>query len=267
MQVALPADDLWVEADRVRLSQVFSNLLINAAKFTNPGGDIRIAAQLENNQVCVSVSDNGVGMSKALLRRVFEMFSQGERATDSGGLGIGLTLVKSLVELHGGSVQAHSEGVNRGSVFSVRLPLMAQAPQEESKVDAQAKPGATQARKKLLVVDDNKMQATSLCLLLEFSGHEVKTAADGPSALALLADFVPDFALIDLGLPRGMSGHDVARQIRAQPRFDKTILIAQTGWGRDEDREQSSAAGFDYHLVKPIDHDRLQRIIDGKEKK
>ena len=127
--------------------------------------------------------------------------------------------------------------------------------------------GKLQAGKKLLVVDDNKMQATSLCVLLEFSGHEVKTAPDGPSALALLADFVPDFALIDLGLPRGMSGHDVARQIRAQPRLDKTILIAQTGWGRDEDREQSSAAGFDYHLVKPIDHDRLQRIIDGKEKK
>jgi two-component system CheB/CheR fusion protein len=196
------------------------------------------------------------------------MFSQGERATDSGGLGVGLTLVKSLVELHGGSVQAHSEGVNRGSVFSVRLPLMAQAPQEEElKVDGQAKPGAEQARKKLLVVDDNKMQATSLCLLLEFSGHEVKSAADGPSALEVLENFVPDYALIDLGLPRGMSGHDVARQIRAQPRLDRTVLIAQTGWGRDEDREQSSAAGFDYHLVKPIDHDRLQRIIDGKETK
>jgi two-component system, chemotaxis family, CheB/CheR fusion protein len=267
LDVDLAGDDLWVEADRVRLSQVFSNLLINAAKYTNQGGDIRITTQREKDHVCVSVSDNGIGMSRGLLRRVFEMFSQGERATDSGGLGIGLTLVKSLVELHGGTVQAHSEGVNRGSVFSVRLPLMAQPEEEEEEEEEEEAKVKPQGRKKLLVVDDNKTQATSLCLLLEFSGHEVKTAHDGQSALALLADFVPDYALIDIGLPRGMSGYDVARRIREQPRFDRTVLIAQTGWGREEDREQSSAAGFDYHLVKPIDHDRLHRIIDGKETK
>ncbi len=145
------------------------------------GGDIRIAAEREQGQVVVSVSDNGVGMSKELLRRAFEMFTQGERTTEGGGLGIGLTLVKNLVDLHGGSVQAHSEGVNRGSVFIVRLPLMTQAPlQAEAKADAQAKPGPAQERKKLLIVDDNKMQATSLSMLLELDGHEVKTANDGP---------------------------------------------------------------------------------------
>ena len=263
LQIDLPDDPLWVEADRARLEQVFSNLLINAAKFTREEGSIRIAAEREQSQVVVSVSDDGVGMSNELLRRAFEMFSQGERTTEGGGLGIGLTLVKNLVDLHGGSVQAHSEGVNRGSVFIVRLPLMTQAPLQAAQPETE--PGPAQERKKLLIVDDNRMQATSLSMLLELDGHEVKTANDGPEALAVLADFVPDYALIDIGLPHGVSGYDVARQIREQPRFARTVLIAQTGWGRDEDRERSRDAGFDYHLVKPIDHDRLHRIIDGKE--
>ena len=266
LQVDLPDDPLWVEADRARLEQVFSNLLINAAKFTREGGAIRIAAEREQGQVVVSVSDDGVGMSNELLRRAFEMFSQGERTTEGGGLGIGLTLVKNLVDLHGGSVQAHSEGINRGSVFIVRLPLMTQAPlPAEAQAQAEAEPRPAQEHKKLLIVDDNKMQATSLSMLMELDGHEVKTANDGPEALAVLADFVPDYAIIDIGLPHGMSGYDVARQIREQPRFAKAVLIAQTGWGRDEDRERSRAAGFDYHLVKPIDHERLHRILDGKE--
>jgi two-component system CheB/CheR fusion protein len=263
LEIALAGEDLWVDVDRARLEQVFSNLLINAAKFTREGGSIRLAAHRENDQVVVSVSDNGVGMSDEFLRRAFEMFSQGERTAGGGGLGIGLTLVKNLVDLHGGSVQAHSEGINRGSVFFVRLPLV-QAP-HEAKPQPEATPRPAQARKKLLIVDDNKMQASSLSMLLEMDGHEVKTAEDGPSALALLADFVPDYALIDIGLPRGVSGYDVARRIREQPRFAQAVLIAQTGWGRDEDRERSRAAGFDYHLVKPIDHQRLQRILDGRE--
>ena len=264
LQVDLANDPLWVEADRARLEQVFSNLLINAAKFTREGGAIRIAAEREKSEVVVSVSDNGVGMSTELIRRAFEMFSQEERTTEGGGLGIGLTLVKNLVDLHGGSVQAHSEGINRGSVFIVRLPLMTQAPLP-AQAQAEAEPRPAQERKRLLIVDDNKMQATSLSMLMELDGHEVKTANDGPGALAVVADFVPDYAIIDIGLPHGMSGYDVARQIREQPRFTKTVLIAQTGWGRDEDRERSRAAGFDHHLVKPIDHERLHRIIDGKE--
>ena len=266
LQVDLPDAPLWVEADRARLEQVFSNLLINAAKFTHEVGSIRIAAEREKSDVVVSVSDDGVGMSNQLLRRAFEMFSQGERTTEGGGLGIGLTLVKNLVDLHGGSVQAHSEGINRGSVFIVRLPLMTQAPLPvEDQALADAEPRPAQEHKKILIVDDNKMQATSLSMLMELDGHEVKAANDGPGALSLLMDFVPDYAIIDIGLPHGMSGYDVARQIREQPRFAKTVLVAQTGWGRDEDRERSRAAGFDYHLVKPIDHERLHRIIEGKE--
>ncbi|MGZ8453961.1 MAG: chemotaxis protein CheB [Candidatus Binatia bacterium] len=263
LAIALPGEALWVEADRARLEQVFANLLINAAKFTRAGGSICVAAARENDQVAVSVTDNGVGMSNELLRRAFEMFSQGESTTEGGGLGVGLTLVKSLVNLHGGDVQAQSEGINRGSVFVVRLPLM-RAPQE-AKAQPEATPPTARERKKLLIVDDNKLQASSLSTLLELDGHDVKTANDGPGALALLADFVPDYALIDIGLPRGVSGYDVARQMREQPRFNNTILIAQTGWGGDEDRERARAAGFDYHLVKPIDHERLQRILDGKE--
>jgi CheY-like chemotaxis protein len=262
LQVDLPGEDLWIEADQVRLEQVFSNLLLNAAKYTSPRGRIRIAAERQGDHVLVSVSDNGIGMSPNLLRRVFEMFAQGERNMDSGGLGIGLTLVKSLVELHGGAIKAHSEGRNRGSVFSVRLPLMSEIP-ATAEQEPRSKAAPAPAPKKFLVVDDNRMQSTSLSMLLELSGHEVKVAHDGPSALAILQDFVPDIALIDVGLPDGMSGHDLAREIRAQQRFAKTVLIAQTGWGRDEDRDRSRAAGFDHHLVKPIDHDQLQRIIDG----
>jgi len=265
LQVDLPGEDLWIDADRVRLEQVFSNLLLNAAKYTPEGGRVRLAAERDGDQVLVSVSDNGIGMPANLLRRVFEMFAQGDRNVDSGGLGIGLTLVKSLVELHGGTIEAHSEGRSRGSIFSVRLPLMAEAP-ADTDLQPRSKTAPAQERKKFLVVDDNQMQSTSLSMLLELSGHEVKVAHDGPGALAILKDFVPDIALIDLGLPNGMSGHDLAREIRAQPRFADTVLVCQTGWGREEDREHSRAAGFNYHLVKPIDHDQLQRIIDGTDR-
>jgi len=181
-----------------------------------------------------------------------------------GGLGIGLALVRGLVELHGGSVEARSEGLGKGSVFIVRLPIPAAVEEEwvEHSGDGGIL-GIAAAGKRILVVDDNHVQAKSLGILLGYSGHEVKIAHDGPSALAILDGFVPDIALIDVGLPNGMTGHDLARQIRAEQRFEKTVLIAQTGWGRDEDRERSRAAGFDHHIVKPIDHDQLQRIIDG----
>ena len=174
--------------------------------------------------------------------------------------------MRGLVELHGGSVEARSEGVGKGSDFIVRLPIAA-AVDEEVVEDRgnESTVSIASGGKRILVVDDNRVQTKSLGLLLEYSGHEVKVALDGPSALAILEDFVPDLALIDLGLPDGMSGYDLARQIRAQPRFNNTILIAQTGWGRDEDRERSRVAGFNHHLVKPIDHERLHLIIDGKE--
>jgi CheY-like chemotaxis protein len=182
-----------------------------------------------------------------------------------GGLGIGLTLVKSLVALHHGSVEAASDGPGKGSRLTVRLPLIA-VPAQDHEIPWTTTREAD-GPKSFLVVDDNKLQAVSLGMLLESFGHQVKTAHDVAAALAVLEDFVPDLALIDLGLPGELDGCDLARRIRQQPRFAKTVLIAQTGWGRDEDRQRSHAAGFDYHLVKPIDHGQLQRIITGTEPK
>jgi len=221
---------------------------------------------LTTHHLLISVKDTGIGIAAEHLARIFELFSQIGTALDrsQGGLGIGLALVRGLVELHGGSVEARSEGLGKGSVFIVRLPIPPSV--EEEWVEHSGDDGflnIAAAGKRILVVDDNRVQAKSLGILLEYGGHEVKIAHDGPSALAILDGFVPDIALIDVGLPHGMTGHDLARQIRAQQRFDKAVLIAQTGWGRDEDRERSRAAGFDHHIVKPIDHDQLQRIIDG----
>jgi CheY-like chemotaxis protein len=253
----------------MRLAQVVSNLINNACKYSENNGSIEIKAAVETEKILIlSVKDSGIGIAAEHLPRIFELFSQVGAASNRSqdGLGIGLALVRGLVELHGGSVEARSEGVGKGSDFIVRLPIAA-AVDEEAVEDRgnESTASIASAGKRILVVDDNRLQTKSLGLLLEYSGHEVKVALDGPSALAILEDFVPDLALIDVGLPHGMSGHDLARQIRAQPRFNHTILIAQTGWGRDEDRERSRAAGFNHHLVKPIDHQRLHLIIDGKE--
>jgi CheY-like chemotaxis protein len=225
-------------------------------------------SSLTTHHLILSVKDSGVGIAAEHLPRIFELFAQVGAVSrrSQEGLGIGLALVRGLVELHGGSVEARSEGVGKGSEFLVRLPIAAAV--EEKFVEHpgdETVPSIASSRKRILVVDDNRVQSKSLAILLEYSGHEVKAAHDGPSAMAILEDFVPDIALIDVGLPHGMSGHDLARQMRAQQRFNNTLLIAQTGWGRDEDRERSQAAGFNYHLVKPIDHDQLQRIIDGDE--
>ena len=269
VSLSLPPSPIHIEGDPMRLAQVVSNLINNACKYSENNGSIEIKAAVETEKILIlSVKDTGIGIAAEHLPRIFELFSQvgavSNRSQD--GLGIGLALVRGLVELHGGSVEARSEGVGKGSDFIVRLPIAA-AVDEEVVEDRgnESTVSIASGGKRILVVDDNRVQTKSLGLLLEYSGHEVKVALDGPSALAILEDFVPDFALIDLGLPHGMSGYDLARQIRAQPRFNNTILIAQTGWGRDEDRERSRAAGFNHHLVKPIDHERLHLIIDGKE--
>jgi PAS domain S-box-containing protein len=269
VSLSLPPATVYLEGDPLRLAQVVSNLINNACKYSDNNGRIEIKAAVETEKILIlSVKDTGIGIAAEHLPRIFELFSQvgavSNRSQD--GLGIGLALVRGLVELHGGSVEARSEGIGKGSDFIVRLPIAA-AVKEEVVEDRGHDSSVSSASggKRILVVDDNRVQAKSLGMLLEYSGHEVKVALDGPSALATLEDFVPDLALVDLGLPHGMSGHDLARQIRAQPRFNNTILIAQTGWGRDEDRERSRVAGFNYHLVKPIDHERLHLIIDGKE--
>jgi signal transduction histidine kinase/DNA-binding response OmpR family regulator len=259
----LPSQPVWLDADPTRLAQVVANLLNNAAKYTHDGGQIRLSATVVSDQeksfAEIRVADNGTGIPPEILPRMWEMFAQADRTLGraKGGLGIGLTLVKRLVELHGGTVGAHSGGRDQGSEFTVRLPIT-----EGSSVGtAPARPGVPQvSHRRILVVDDNEDGLETLAILLELSGHAVQTAADGPSALAAAETFRPDVVLLDIGLP-GMDGYEVARRLRANPVFRQTRLIALTGWGQDNDRQQSRDAGFDLHLVKPIDPAELRRVL------
>jgi len=265
LTINLPAELLMVEADPTRLAQVFSNLLNNAAKFTESGGHIRVAVERQDGRAVVRVKDSGIGISPELLPKVFDMFVQGDMMAERthGGLGLGLTLARDIVEFHGGSIEARSEGTGRGSEFIVSLPL-SDVPLSTEVTDSAdpAKMTAPQARSRMriVVVDDNKNQAQSLQRLLQAMGHDVRVAYDGASAMKLMTNFVPDFALIDLGLPR-MNGYDLARWLCKQPQFQHVTLIAQTGWGREEDRKQARDAGYDHHLVKPIDPQRLAEIL------
>lgn len=266
LTVELPAEPLWLEADPTRLSQVFSNLLNNAAKYTDAGGSIRLHAERDHDQVVITVQDSGIGISADLLPNLFDMFVQGDGAGRSqGGLGVGLTLARDIVRMHGGSIEAQSPGRHQGSKFIVRLPL-AEPPADNARMAAtygKETPAATRG-KRVLIVEDNNDQAQSLARLLQLMGHETRIAGDGPSALEILGQFAADLALIDVGLP-GMSGYDVARSIRSRLEYRHTMLVAQTGWGRDEDRQRAREAGFDHHLVKPIDHQILRKILDGSE--
>ena len=265
----VPDDDTRLYVDAVRLTQVLSNLVSNAGKYMDGKGVVRLAAMSEDGQFVVKVQDSGIGISAELLPHIFEMFRQAENNSERsrGGLGIGLALVKSLVDLHGGSVEAQSAGLGEGSVFTVRLPLMpVDAVQAETNAAAAKKASRPEPSKskRLLVVDDNKLQAQSLGLLLELRGYQVRLAYDGPGALATLGEYSPDVALIDLGLP-GMSGYELARHIREQMRSQNIMLIAQTGWGRDSDRLKSRQAGFNHHLTKPVDHQILEKILQETE--
>lgn len=263
LAVDLSDDPLWLDADTTRLAQVFSNLLNNAAKYTDSGGHIRIHGRREGAQAVVTVRDTGIGISPELLPKIFDMFVQGDDSHRAqGGLGLGLTLARDIVRIHGGTIEAASAGHGRGSEFIVRLPLA-----DRYRPDTTLPPAFMQTDstpepqpKRVLVVEDNKSQAQSLARLLQLMGHEVRVTANGASALETLADFAADVALIDIGLP-GMSGYEVARRIRDRSEFRKTKLVAQTGWGREEDVQRAREAGFDHHLVKPIDHRRLQDIL------
>jgi PAS domain S-box-containing protein len=265
LEVRWPDGDLPLVCDPVRLAQVFSNLLNNAAKYTNPGGRIVLAVERLGEQWRVEVSDNGIGVSETLLPRIFEMFAQGQRAQSQapGGLGVGLALVRGLVELHGGSITAHSEGVDRGSTFAVLLPGLPVArtgePAAPGRVPA---PGTCPARRRVLVVDDVRDSADSLAMLLELDGHDVRTAYDGRSALALVEEFGADVVVLDLGLP-DMSGLDACRTLRARPGGERRTIVALTGWGLAEDRGRTRSAGFDHHLVKPVDPVDLLAVIAG----
>jgi PAS domain S-box-containing protein len=263
LDVDLPREAILIDGDQARLAQVFSNLLNNAAKYSPPGSHIRLAAQRRGNQIEVSVRDDGVGIAPEVLPHVFNMFAQAERSLhrSQGGLGLGLTLVKRLAEMHGGSVEAHSAGQGQGSEFLVRLPLLVSNTRPRiPPVEPQRVERAVQ--RKVLVVDDNKDAAESLAMLLRALGNEVHTAHDGLAAVEAAESFQPEVALLDIGLPK-LNGHDAARRIRQLPRGSDITLVALTGWGQDEDRRRSQEAGFDQHLVKPIDLATLRKLLAG----
>ncbi len=271
LTVTLPDAPLWVGGDRVRLAQVLANLLTNAAKYTERAGRITLTAADENGEAVVRVRDTGVGIAPELLPRVFDLFVQGDRspARSQGGLGIGLTLVRRLVELHNGSVQAHSDGPGRGSEFVVRLPAVANGGRERPDGNQQSSIFENHQgvdtlrsphRRRILVVDDNIDAAESLALLLRAAGHVVRTAPSGPAAMDEAATFRPEAVVLDIGLP-GMDGYEVARRLRGTPQGGAALLVALTGYGQDTDRHRSQEAGFDHHLTKPADPGELLALL------
>jgi PAS domain S-box-containing protein len=264
--VDVPDNDIKMFVDPVRVTQVLSNLVNNAVKYTDGHGEVRFIVQSQRDEIVIQVQDSGIGISADFLPSVFQMFRQADSSLERnrGGLGIGLALVKSLVELHGGSVEASSLGLGQGSVFTVRLPVAPVSSIAADMLPAAAekdrRPAPTPRSKRILIVDDNKLQAQSLGILVQLWGYEVRLAYDGPSALAALGEYSADVALIDIGLP-GISGYEVARQIREQPQWRHMTLIAQTGWGRDSDRDKSEQAGFDHHFTKPLNHNALEKVL------
>ena len=278
LAIHLPDEPIFVEADPTRLAQVILNLLNNAAKYTEEGGDIRLTVELPvgGSDVVLRVRDNGMGIAPDMLPKIFEPFTQGERALDraQGGLGIGLTLVRRLVELHGGTVQAFSEGLGGGSEFVVRLQIL-QGSDMWRRAGSDGRTGATPVppssgdaaassfapRWRILIVDDNQDSADSLAILLDMLGHEVRTAYDGETGLHLAEDLSPDVILLDIGLPR-LSGLEAAQRIRNDLGLRDAFLIAMTGYGQEEDKRRSREAGFNAHLVKPVDFGELKVMLE-----
>jgi PAS domain S-box-containing protein len=264
LDLALPHESHTLHADPVRMAQVIGNLLTNSAKYTEARGHIWISARRRGDRdVALSVRDDGIGIAPDMLPHVFELFVQAEHATTKaqGGLGIGLTLAKNLVEMHGGTIEARSAGLGKGCEFILRMPLMEQ--ECEAFIDAsdeQRQSGEATSGYRLLIVDDNKDAAMSLALLLQMQGHEVRVAHDGPSALAIAPAYLPNLILLDIGMP-GMDGYEVARRLRREPGLESVVLAALTGWGQQEDRRRTAQAGFDHHLVKPVDGKTLEELL------
>jgi signal transduction histidine kinase/CheY-like chemotaxis protein len=259
LTVVLPPEPVVLEADATRLTQVFGNLLNNAAKFTPAGGRVRLTAEADEDAAVVRVADTGVGIASEMLPRVFDLFTQADRSLSrsEGGLGIGLTLVRSLVELHGGMVTANSEGTGRGTEFVVRLPRAAPAAVTPAPPPP---PPAPLSGRYVLVVEDNPDTRRMLRAALELEGHRVEVASDGPRGLALALERRPDVAVIDIGLP-GLDGYEVARRLRQKAGEMAPYLVAVTGYGQPSDRRRALDAGFDVHLVKPVDTAELARVI------
>ncbi|HEY4970537.1 MAG TPA: ATP-binding protein, partial [Steroidobacteraceae bacterium] len=260
--VRLPKEPVQVLVDPLRMAQILSNLLTNAAKYTDPGGQIELRAHTSDEQVTFIVADSGIGIPPHAMKSVFDMFSQVKSAQDrsEGGLGIGLALAKGLVQLHGGDIEALSAGIGRGSQFTIRLPRRV--------LEIKSASGPSHGRhapvppRRILVADDNRDAAQSLAMLLELEGHELRVEFDGPGALAAFADFTPNVALLDIGMP-GLNGYEVARMIRQCEGGDTIILIALTGWGQERDKARALAAGFNHHFTKPIEPERINEILRG----
>lgn len=259
LSVLLPKEPVYLYADPTRFEQILVNLLHNAVKYTDPGGRIQLRGEVEFGQLAIHVQDNGVGMSPELVAQVFDLFVQGNRSLDrsQGGLGIGLTLVRSLVELHGGRVSAASAGPRQGSVFTVHLPV--HVPSSAIK-PAEAAPLANMVSRRILLIDDNVDLAETTAALLRAAGHEVRIAHEGHKGLSDAVEYQPDTMLIDIGLP-GLNGYEVARRLRQTAGFESALLVALTGYGQEDDRNQSLEAGFDRHLVKPIGFRELQEAL------
>jgi CheY-like chemotaxis protein/two-component sensor histidine kinase len=261
LELTLPPQSVYVDADQARLAQVFANLLNNASKYTEKGGRIQLTVAVDGNEVVVSIRDTGIGISSKHLPHVFDMFAQAAPALErsQGGLGIGLALVKGMVALHGGSVSARSEGPGKGSEFTVRLPIarVAEACAPEPLPNARL---LDRPSRRILVVDDNRDGALTLSAVLNLLGHTTCMAHDGVEAIETATAFLPEVVLLDIGLPK-INGYDVARHIRAQPWGKDIALVAVTGWGQEDDKRRASDAGFDMHLTKPVEASTLAQLI------
>ncbi len=261
LTVMLPKQPVIIDADLTRLAQIFLNLLNNAAKYSDRGGHIWLTAERQGSDVVVSVRDTGIGIAADQLPRIFEMFSQVDRSLEKsqGGLGIGLTLVKRLVEMHGGSVEAHSEGPGKGSEFVVRLPVVVEAsmPQEAGEP---GEPAVPKSSLRILIVDDNRDGADSLAMMLRIMGNDTQTAYDGQEGVRISDEFRPDVLLLDIGLPK-LNGYEACRRIREQPWGKDIVLVAVTGWGQEDDRRRSQEAGFNFHMAKPVDTAALEELL------
>lgn len=266
LSVVMPEEQIMLEGDATRLAQVVSNLLNNAAKYTSRGGHIQLSARREEDMAVVVVADDGIGIPPDMVGKVFEMFAQVDRTLEktTGGLGIGLSLVKGVVEMHGGTIEARSEGLGRGSEFITRLPLVPPEAQQ-LELPTVGHPVTSFGGRRILVADDNVDSTQSLELLLKMRGNEVRTANDGLRALEVAEAFRPDVLLLDIGMPE-LNGYEVCRRIRERPWGKKVVLVAMTGWGQDEDKQRSREAGFDLHLVKPVDFSAIETLLSWLNK-
>jgi PAS domain S-box-containing protein len=265
VSVTVPRKTLFVMGDWLRLEQILVNLLTNAAKYTDPGGRIAISLERSDNRALLKVQDNGIGLEPDILERIFDIFSQAERGLDrtEGGLGIGLTIVERLVKLHGGRIEAKSEGAGRGAEFHVTLPLAKEEEGRDSAPTMNPRSSDAGTVKRILVVDDNADAAETMALLLETCGHDTAVVHDGLSALAKAAEMEPDVVLLDIGLP-GMDGYEVARRLRQNPTTRHAVLAALTGYGQVRDVERARDSGFDKHFTKPVDIEVLQAFLCGE---